>query len=114
MEPTVLTMRVPFPFMPAGWPGVLSVSASDGLTSYSNDGEEKLDGTATYASIPVKGTSFASPRLAAALGVYEYMTGANASCAASLDYNDLLQFSNTHRFENKAVTQATNSDCPHT
>jgi hypothetical protein len=111
---TIRTVRLPVPFIPAGWPGVLSVSATDGLTTYSNDAEYQFDGTMNYGGVPWKGTSFASPRLAADLALFQYTDGAPPTCAAGLDYNDLVQWTTTHLFQNKTLTQPTPSQCPHT
>src|SRR5262249_33371394 len=63
---TIRTERMPVPFAPAGWPGVLSVSATDGLTTYSQDAGDQFDGTMTYAALPLKGPSLPSPPLGAA------------------------------------------------
>jgi hypothetical protein len=54
-----------FPFAPALWEQVVSVSASDtagNKASYSNTGEVMMPGTTSH--VDVVGTSFASPRLA--------------------------------------------------
>jgi hypothetical protein len=110
---TVRTQRLDFPFVPAGWPGILSVSASANrdtiLADYSNSGELLLRGEAIYQGTPIRGTSFAAARLAAQLGTYHYAMGAQPGCR--LDYADLLHWPNT-TFDNRALSQPTPGRCP--
>jgi hypothetical protein len=79
--------RFAFPFAPALWDSVVSVSAGqDAATraNYSNSGEvvmagdtevSRLDGT----RVTVRGTSFAAPQVAARLGAY-LLTGGPSPC----------------------------------
>lgn len=68
-----------FPFAPALWDFVVSVSADDfagGVMSYSNSGEVKLAGDGPLALLPGShGTSFAAPRLSAFEAIYLLRTG---------------------------------------
>jgi hypothetical protein len=61
-----------FPFAPALWPSVVSVSAVDesGLTDYSNWGEVAQDGSGPDIAPGARGTSFAAPRVAGQEAIY--------------------------------------------
>jgi hypothetical protein len=69
----------PFPFAPALWDGVVSVSSENpagGIMAYSNSGEVKLDGTGPNDLMAgSRGTSFAAPRLSAEEAIYLLLTG---------------------------------------
>jgi hypothetical protein len=88
-----------FPFAPALWPSVVSVSALDteGATApraeYSNSGEVAMDGQHTSTTLvfdfpegqreaPVEGTSFAVPRLSLQAARY-LLAGGTVSCAGA-------------------------------
>ncbi|MBV1853519.1 hypothetical protein [Catellatospora tritici] len=77
-----------FPFAPALWDGVVSVSAANpagGIMAYSNSGEVKLDGEGPTALLPGShGTSFAAPRLSAYEAMYLLRTG-RIRCAPTAD-----------------------------
>ncbi|MDI1464103.1 hypothetical protein QEZ54_24250 [Catellatospora sp. KI3] len=77
-----------FPFAPALWDGVVSVSAANpagGIMPYSNSGEVRLDGEGPSALLPGShGTSFAAPRLSAYEAVYLLRTG-RIRCAPTAD-----------------------------
>ena len=76
--------RFAFPFAPALWDSVVSVSAGQDATTradYSNNGEILMPGTAEARSagttITVRGTSFAAPQVAARLGAYVFGGGSS-------------------------------------
>jgi hypothetical protein len=78
--------KVKFPFAPALWGNVLSVSAYDAslkLANYSNYGEVKMDGD--HPTDPsIKGTSFAAPRLSVYAAIHLAQGGASP-CAHAPD-----------------------------
>jgi hypothetical protein len=101
----VVKIRLDFPFAPAIWNSVVSVSAteadpafagpavpgSDLRTRYSNGGEVMLDGQYTYGTTSVHGTSFAAPRLAYLEALY-LLGGGAVPCGQPvppLGYSDM-------------------------
>ncbi|WP_117213266.1 S8 family serine peptidase [Allorhizocola rhizosphaerae] len=80
-------VRFAFPFAPAVWNAVLSVSASQKAQGsrafYSNSGEVVMDGSWAVGSAGMQGTSFAAPRLSARHAVY-LLTGGEATCQGHL------------------------------
>jgi len=86
-NPASQSLRLDFPFAPAMWNSVVSVSAlpledADGNRAwYSNSGEVTFDGrwTHTATGMVLEGTSFAAPRLSHQEALY-LLTGGPVQC----------------------------------
>ncbi|RIK29090.1 MAG: hypothetical protein DCC55_38235 [Chloroflexi bacterium] len=113
--------NVPFPFAPAIWPGVISVSAGDDgadppLAWYSNYGEVRMSGAYTLSTGPtVEGTSFAAPELS--YWAAEYLTAAGTSSCLGPDgttYHPALNYTDTPDglWDNLSLVEADNFICP--
>lgn len=81
---------MPFPFAPAFYPTVISVSAEFSGANFqqaqptSNDGEVQMNGLHTFNSEIYAGTSFAAPRLSVEAAIY-LLKGGTTSCTGSVD-----------------------------
>jgi hypothetical protein len=110
-----------FPFAPAIWQNVISISAStpDGgaLTTYSNGGEVMLPGDYDIGESHAHGTSFAAPRMAAQEAIY-LLTGGQVPCdneTPPLGYakDTVLNSSGWQaNWKNKTFDEAIRDTCP--
>jgi hypothetical protein len=110
---------VPFPYYPAAWETVVSVSASEEeqdfyatppLASYSNWGEVMMPGdwTAPWGNLQ-QGTSFAAPRLSYIMALYLEDQGSDV-CKTS--YGPALAYPLTQTENNLSLRDAVQAKCP--
>ena len=98
-----------FPFMPALWDEVISVSASAGnqLAPYSNLGEVMMDGE----HLAARGTSFAAPKLSVYAAIYLAQEDASNPCSDPPAGKDISPPLGYDAFENMLLKDAAAKYC---
>jgi hypothetical protein len=85
---------ITFPFEPALWPNVISVSADDAINYYANDGEIAMKGLYPYPPPPdeiYEGTSFAAPRFSTWAAIH-LLLGGTSPCIEGDDHHPVLGY----------------------
>jgi hypothetical protein len=80
---STFTLAIDYPFEPALWPSVLSVSANDAVEYHAHPGEVAFKGTHPFAvdhlGKAMVGTSFAAPRMSLWAAIY-LLNGGSSPC----------------------------------
>jgi hypothetical protein len=115
---TSLTAPIEYPFEPALWPTVLSVSAFDAEIYFANPGEVALKGTHLSRldgeGNPIVGTSFAAPRMSIWAAIF-LMTHGQAVCPSDSNQLPVLGYKtgdSSDFYTHEWVKDVADSFCP--